>query len=223
MHELAPGLHLARGGPGRTLNVYLLGDVVVDSGVRWSRRRLGRQLAGRQLAAHVLSHAHFDHAGCSAWLCHTFTMPLWCGAGDAAAISSGRVDTHGSPLVNRLQRALAPVTAQPVSRALREGDLVAGFEVLEVPGHSPGALAFWRQGDRVLLCGDVLANLGLHPSRPRLVLAPAALSWDYQENRRSAGRLAELRPRLACFGHGFAVTDPGRFAATIQQLLSAPS
>jgi len=51
LHELAPGLALARGGPGRTLNIYLLGTVVVDSGVRWSRRRLARQLAGRQVTA----------------------------------------------------------------------------------------------------------------------------------------------------------------------------
>jgi hypothetical protein len=55
------------------------------------------------------------------------------------------------------------------------------------------------------------------------VLAPAALSWDAATNRRSARRLAELRPRLACFGHGFAVTDPGRFAATIQQATAACS
>jgi hydroxyacylglutathione hydrolase len=223
LHELAPDLHLAHGGPGRTLNVYLLGDIVVDSGVRWSRRRLAWQLVGRQVAAHALAHAHFDHAGCSAWLCHTLGVPLWCGAGDATAITSGRVDTHGSPLVNRLQRSLAPVTAHPVTRALRQGDVVGGFEVLEVPGHSPGALAFWRQRDRVLLCGDVLANFGLHPRRPRLVLAPAALSSDYQENRRSARRLTELRPRLACFGHGFAVTDPGRFAAAVDQLLPPAS
>jgi hydroxyacylglutathione hydrolase len=218
LHELAPGLSLARGGPARTLNVYLLGTVVLDSGVRWSRRRLAQQLAGRPVTAHALTHAHFDHAGCSAWLCRTLGVPLWCGAGDAAAISSGRVDTHGSPLVNRLQRTLAPVTAHPVSRTLAEGDLVGGFEVLEVPGHSPGALAFWRERDRVLVCGDVLANFGLHPSRPRLVLAPAALSSDHQQNRRSARRLAGLRPRLACFGHGFAVTDPGRFAAAVHQL-----
>jgi hydroxyacylglutathione hydrolase len=223
LHELAPRLALARGGPGRTLNVYLLDTVVVDSGVRWSRRRLGRQLAGRPVTAHVLTHAHFDHAGSSAWLCRALGVPLWCGAGDAAAITSGRVDSHGSPLVNRLQRTLAPVTAHPVSRALQEGDVVAGFKVLEVPGHSPGALAFWRERDRVLVCGDVLANFGLHPSRPRLVLAPAALSSDYAQNRRSAARLAALRPRLACFGHGFAVTDPGRFAAAVHRLLSAPS
>src|SRR6266508_1506889 len=218
LHQLAPGLALARGGPGRTLNVYLLDTIVVDSGVRWSRRRLARQLAGRQLTAHVLTHAHFDHAGCSAWLCHTFDLPLWCGAADAAAIGSGRVDSHGSPLVNRLQRTLAPVAAHPVTRVLREGEVVAGFEVLEVPGHSPGALAFWRARDRVLVCGDVVANFGLHPTRPRLVLAPAALASDYQQNLHSARRLAELRPRLACFGHGFALMDPGRFAAAVDQL-----
>jgi hydroxyacylglutathione hydrolase len=223
LHELAPGLALARGGPGRSLNVHLLGDVVVDSGVRWSRRRLARQLAGRQVTAHALTHAHFDHAGSSAWLCRTLGVPLWCGAGDAAAITSGRVDTHGSPLANRIQRTLAPVTAHPVGRTLEEGDLVEGFEVLEVPGHSPGALAFWRERDRVLVCGDVLANFGLHPTRPRLVLAPAALSSDYEQNRRSAARLAELRPRVACFGHGFAVTDPGRFTAAVDQLGSASS
>jgi hydroxyacylglutathione hydrolase len=136
----------------------------------------------------VLTHAHFDHAGSSAWLCRTLGVPLWCGAGDAAAIASGRVDSHGSPLVNRLQRTLALVTAHPVSRTLREGDVLAGFEVLEVPGYSPGALAFWRERDRVLICGDVLANFGLRPTRPRLVLAPAALSSDYEQN--GARRLA---------------------------------
>jgi Metallo-beta-lactamase superfamily len=147
LHQLAPGLALARGGPGRNLNVYLLGSVVVDSGVRWSRRRLARQLAGRQITAYVLTHAHFDHAGCSAWLCHTLGVPLWCGAGDANAIGSGRVDIHRSQLVNRLQRTLAPVAAHPVSRSLQEGDVVAGFEVLEVPGTlARGAGVLARRG-----------------------------------------------------------------------------
>jgi hypothetical protein len=60
-----------------------------------------------------------------------------------------------------------------VSRTLREGDPVGGFEVLEVPGHSPGALAFWRERDRVLVCGDVLPTSACDPTDPRLVLAPS--------------------------------------------------
>jgi hypothetical protein len=39
----------------------------------------------------------------------------------------------------------------------------------------------------------------------------------------SAGRVAGLRPWLACFGHGFAVTDPGRFPAAVDQLAPASS
>jgi hydroxyacylglutathione hydrolase len=191
------------GGPGRTLNVYLLGDVVVDAGVRWSRRRLARQLAGRQLSAHVLSHAHFDHAGCSAWLCRTLGVPLWCGA-EGRRRDLKRPGRH--PRLPVGQPAAAdpgagrrpPGQPHPGGRRPRRG-----FAVLEVPGHSAGALAFWRARDRVLVCGDVLANFGLHPERPRLMLAPAALSSDDEQNRRSAARLAELRPRLARFGHGF--------------------
>jgi hypothetical protein len=49
------------------------------------------------------------------------------------------------------------------------------------------------------------------------------LSWDVEANWRSARRLAELRPRLACFGHGFAFTDPGRFAAAVDQILPSSS
>jgi hydroxyacylglutathione hydrolase len=216
LYELAPGVSLARGGPGRTLNVYLVGTVVIDSGVCWSRRRLTRQLAGRRVTAHVLTHAHFDHAGCSAWLCETLAVPLWCGVGVAYAISSGEVDTQRAAWFRWATRTLFPVKPHPAAGTLQEGDIIDGFEVLEVPGHSRGALAFWRARDRVLICGDVLANFGVHPKRPRLVLAPAALSWDFAENRRSAQRLAQLRPRLACFGHGFAVTDPGTFAAAVE-------
>jgi hydroxyacylglutathione hydrolase len=178
LHELAPDLYLARAGLGRTLNVYLFGTVVLDSGVCWSRPLLARQLAGRQVTAHVLTHALFDHAGCSAWLCETLDVPLWCGAGDAEAIATGAVDTHRAAWFRRSTRILFPVRAHDVTRTLREGDVIDGFEVLEVPGHSRGALAFWRARDHVLICGDVLANFGLHPKRPRLVLTPAALSWD---------------------------------------------
>jgi hydroxyacylglutathione hydrolase len=217
-YELAPGVSILRGGPGLTLNVYLLGDVVVDSGLRWSNRLLARQLSGIKIAAHALTHAHFDHAGSSAWLCRAFDVPLWCGAGDAEAIRGGRVDSHGSALVNRLQRVLLPVAAQPVARELREGEVVGGFEVLEVAGHTAGSLAFWRPGDRTLVCGDVLANVVMRGRDVRLVCPPAALSADAVENRRMVRRLAELRPRLVCFGHGPPVTDPGRFAAAIEQM-----
>src|SRR5918999_567156 len=63
----------------------------------------------------------------------------------------------------------------PVDRRLKEGDEVGGFQVLDVPGHSPGHVAFWRESDRVLILGDVLNNVnittgipGLHEPKPYL-------------------------------------------------------
>ena len=46
-----------------------------------------------------------------------------------------------------------------VDRALKEGDEVGGFKVLDVPGHSAGHVAFWRESDGVLILGDVLTNM----------------------------------------------------------------
>ena len=215
MTELAPGLRILRAGPSRTLNAYLLDDVLLDSGLPWSGRLLAPQLRGRPVSAHALTHVHADHAGSAAWLCERLGVPLGVGAADVPAMQSGRVDTHGTLPLDLAVRALRPVRPRPVDRPLREGDLVGGFEVLEVPGHSPGSLAFWRERDRVLVTGDALANFALLDGRARVVVPPAFLSTAPDEAQRSAQRLARLRPRLAAFGHGYPITDPGRLAALL--------
>jgi glyoxylase-like metal-dependent hydrolase (beta-lactamase superfamily II) len=106
----------------------------------------------------------------------------------------------------------------PVARVLVEGDDVAGFTVLETPGHSPGHVAYWRESDRVLILGDVLNNMNLLTGIPGLHEPPAAFTPDPPRNRASARRLAELRPRLSCFGHGPPLRDPGRLADFVAQL-----
>ena len=156
--------------------------------------------------------------GCAApWACP-------CGAGPAMPPRSPAVGSTAT--ARRCQPAPADPGAghrppgQPHPPGRRRGGRLRGAGG---PGAFPGRAGVLAGGDRVLVCGDVLANVGLHPARPHLVLAPAALSSDCEENRRSARRLAGLRPRLACFGHGFAVSDPGRFAAAVEQLQPASS
>jgi glyoxylase-like metal-dependent hydrolase (beta-lactamase superfamily II) len=100
----------------------------------------------------------------------------------------------------------------PVERRLREADTVAGFEVLEVPGHSPGHVAYWRADDRTLICGDVLFNIRLPTLRAGLREPYRVLTADPARNRDSARRLAELRPELVLFGHGPPLRDPDAFA-----------
>ena len=82
----------------------------------------------------------------------------------------------------------------PVARRLKEGDEVGGFRVLETPGHTAGHISFWREHDRVLVLGDVMANMDIWTGLPVLREPQRFFSLDPELNRRSAERLADLEP-----------------------------
>ena len=205
MRLVADSVYMLRGFPPNAINVFLVEDVLVDAGYPWSRRRVLRQLAHREVRTHALTHAHPDHVGASHAVCEELGLPLWAPERDAEAVETGRVvggDNPFKPLVEA-QR----VAAHPVARRLREGDEVAGFQVLDVPGHSPGHVAYWRERDGVLVCGDVYFHIA-----GRLTEPWKFLSEDVERNRESMRRLAELEPALVLFGHGPPLRDTERFA-----------
>jgi hydroxyacylglutathione hydrolase len=84
---------------------------------------------------------------------------------------------------------------------------VAGFEVLETPGHSPDHAAFRREADRVLILGDVLNSINVLTGIRGLHEPPGFFTADPEENRRSACSLAALEPKLVLFGHGPPLRD----------------
>ncbi len=206
MRTHALDVHELEGRPPHTINVYLVGDVLVDAGTPSARRRILRQLRGRELSAHLVTHAHPDHFGSSHAVCEQLGLPLWTGDLDAEAVQTGRPVPSHTRVGELLAKAKMP-PGHPVERRLREGDAVgAGFHVLDVPGHSPGHIALWREADRTLIAGDVFFNL------PRLGPPPGFLTFDPAVNRASMRRLAELRPALVLFGHGPPLRDPQRLA-----------
>ncbi|MGA2700787.1 MAG: MBL fold metallo-hydrolase [Isosphaeraceae bacterium] len=212
MHRLAEDLELLDGFPPFSINIYVMGGVLVDSGTRFAVRRIVRQLRGRSLTAHALTHAHPDHQGASHAICELFGLPLWCGAADALAMETAGEIMARMPL-HWLSATVGPHWVgppHPVSRKLREGDEVGGFRVLETPGHTAGHLSFWREQDRVLVLGDVLANMHIWTGLPKLREPQRIFTLDPALNRQSAWRLAELQPRLTCFGHGPPLRDPRR-------------
>lgn len=220
MKQLADDVHLLAGFPPNAINVYLLGDVIVDAATRHARRRILRQVRGRAVTAHALTHAHPDHQGASHELCETLGIPLWCGDGDVAAMENEggiRQAQPGHVLNSLIDRAWSG-PPHACARRLRDGDDVAGFTVLETPGHSRGHVSFWRERDRVLVCGDVLNGMNLITTVRGLHEPPAIFTPDPSRNRDSIRRLAALEPALICFGHGPPMRDPGQlasFAATL--------
>ncbi|MDQ3741275.1 MAG: MBL fold metallo-hydrolase [Actinomycetota bacterium] len=220
MRELAPGVRQLRGFPPNAINVYVLEDVLVDAGTRRALRRIRRQTRSLPLSLHVLTHAHPDHQGASHAICTERGIPLWCGAGDADAMESPGGIARSQPpgLVNRLQDRFWTGPPHPVARRLREGDEVAGFAVLEVPGHSAGHVAFWRESDGVLVAGDVLNNVDVRTGVPGLREPLPAFTPDPVRNRESIRRLAALRPRLTLFGHGAPLRDWRKLERFVENL-----
>jgi hydroxyacylglutathione hydrolase len=211
MRSLADGVWQLSGFPPNNVNVYVLGDVLIDSGIALDRRRILRQTADHKLTAHSLTHAHIDHYGSSHAICQQLDIPMWCGAADVEAVETGKMEGPRG-------RMLPAAKAHPIARGLKEGDEVGGFTVLDTPGHSPGHVSYWRESDRVLVCGDVM--WGYNPflfsggiREPFPVVSP-----DPGLNRQSARRLAALEPSLVCFGHGAPLRDTARFVAAVERL-----
>ena len=176
-------------------NTYLVVDgdsrraVLIDPGDEGARIVQLVKDSGATLEAIWLTHAHIDHVG-----------------GIAAVLREWPVPVHMHPLDTEIFEHGTEVAAQygvpfeqppAPDRELAEGDVLQlgglRFDVLHVPGHSPGHVAFHGHG--ALFGGDVLfaGTVG----RTDLPLC------DPDELGRSLERLATLPPDTQVYaGHG---------------------
>lgn len=193
------------------LNVYLLatpaGPVLVDAAapgmLGWLRRKLRRfGLQPSDLAGVLLTHFHRDHAGTAPALArmgvpiHALDSEIPILAGRSPHPGYG--GRGGKLLLAAEQAALPPLAfrdVQPVS----PGQRVFGtaWEVVPVPGHTPGSLALFHPHTGDLLSGDTLVcDLGW-PRGPHPLFTP-----DYPRAVQSALHLLDLGARYVHPGHG---------------------
>jgi glyoxylase-like metal-dependent hydrolase (beta-lactamase superfamily II) len=216
MVEVAPDVLQLSGFPRDAVNKYVIGDVLIDAGVALEHRGIVNQARSAGVTAHALTHAHIDHFGGSSHVLRELGIPIWVGELDVPAVEAGK-QVNVLPVLGE-RMIWAGSKPCKVDRALQEGDDVGGFTVLFTPGHSPGHIAFWRESDRVLICGDVMWGHNAFLLRGGVREPFHMLSPDPAENRRSARRLAALRPELVCFGHGPVLRDPDAFVAAVERL-----
>ncbi len=220
MKQLADSVWQLSGFPPNAINVYLIDDVLIDAATRRGGKRIIRELKGHKLAAHALTHAHPDHQGSSHEICEHYGVPYWVGAGDDDAAENPELIGQRQPDHFLSQFFVKTMTgpAHRVDRVLREGDDVASFKVIAVPGHSAGHVAFWRESDGVLILGDVLNNMDVITAIPGLHEPKSFLTPDPAENRRSARKLTPLEPKLVLFGHGAPLRDTAKFVDFVAKL-----
>ena len=101
----------------------------------------------------LLTHGHIDHAGAAADLADALSVPIE-GPHEADAFLLAGLAEQGKRFGITDARNVTP------TRWLREGDRVTigklSFEVLHVPGHTPGHLVFVARPERFALVGDTL-------------------------------------------------------------------
>lgn len=216
--HVADGVWLVRGGfPAKTMNVYLIEDdggiTVFDAGIHGmdaAIRTAAVRLGGIKRV--VLGHADADHRGAAPGL----NAPVYCHPADVEAAQSSnpvrpyhdfsKLAPHGRLVLPRM----LPVWdggAVPIAGTVQDGEQVAGFRVVELPGHAPGLIGLYRDSDRVALVTDCVYTLDPQTGiKGRARVPHPAFNLDTEQARASIRKLADMEPSVAWPGHA----DPVR-------------
>jgi len=230
--QVASGVWLVRGGfPIKTMNVYLIdegdGLTVFDAGIAAMGPAL-RAVCARMGAIKrvVLGHADADHRGAAPVL----GAPVHCHAAERAAAESSvpmrdywdlqKLRAYGRLYFARTLPAWDG-GAVPIAGTLAEGDVIAGFEVVELPGHAPGLIGLLRPSDRLALVSDCVYTLDIQTGRKGGPRVPhPAFDVDVEQARASIRKLAALGPSAVWAGHADPVT--GDVRGQLERAAAAP-
>ncbi|MFT3866630.1 MAG: MBL fold metallo-hydrolase [Solirubrobacterales bacterium] len=189
------------------------GLVLVDAGFPGHEAKILKAVEdlGRRpedLSDLVFTHAHPDHIGSAASIVERTGARTWIHRLDASIAEGGGPFRPMTPAPGLIQRigfrvfwrpgeAISPVRIDRQFDDAERLPVAGALDVIHTPGHSAGHASFsWRDG-RLLIVGDVGANV---------VGVSDPLGFEDRElGRRSQRRLAAMNFEAAAFGHGRAI------------------
>lgn len=206
-------------------------DLLIDTGLGMaSLKAAARHLLEKALTA-VATHAHYDHVGGfhefeervihraeAGWVANGHRASLYGGAKDDALLESVRAAGYDIPpqLFTAVPKdgydpAAYSVLPAPATRMVEEGDVIdtgdRRFEVLHLPGHSPGSIGLWEAPSGTLFSGDAVYD------GPLLDELPGSDIPGYVSTMK---RLRELPVRVVHAGH-----DPSFGRERLRELCDA--
>jgi glyoxylase-like metal-dependent hydrolase (beta-lactamase superfamily II) len=193
-------------------------DLLVDSGLGLaSLRQAAHDLFGGRDVLAVATHAHSDHAGGLHEFDHRLVHPAEAedlrrghdsfpadpadyDPAFAEALAGLGYDISGGLLTAVPHRGFSTrrrgIPAAEPTRLLQEGDVVGlgdrAFEVLHLPGHSPGGVGLWEAASGTLFSGDAIYD------GPLLDALPGS---DREAYVRTMRRLLALPVEVVRAGH----------------------
>ncbi|WP_119301333.1 MBL fold metallo-hydrolase [Dongia deserti] len=206
-------------------------DLLIDTGLGMASLKSAAQHLFEKKLTTVVTHAHYDHIGGfhefddrvihsaeseRAALGHSAS--LYGGGRDDALLESIRASGYDVP--PELFTAVPGddydpgsyrVLPAPATRIVKEGDIIdigdRHFEVLHLPGHSPGSIGLWEFKTGILFSGDAIYDGPLLDELPGSDI-PAYVA--------TMKRLRELPVTVVHAGH-----DPSFGCARLRELCEA--
>ncbi len=142
-------------------NTYVVYDetgkcLVIDPGCsdQAEEQQLSSFIQSKKLTVTQLinTHCHIDHVLGNAFVKHAFDVPLWIHKKEEPLLKSVKAYAPNYGFY-QYEEALA-------DHYLKEGDIVTlgkhQFQILFVPGHSPGHIALYHEPHKLVIAGDVL-------------------------------------------------------------------
>jgi glyoxylase-like metal-dependent hydrolase (beta-lactamase superfamily II) len=161
--------------------------------VRKAFERAGASFS--KISSILLTHQHVDHISGAAAVQEESHAIVACHSADAPF-----VDGHQTPRIPAILRLFVHPRVVPVARVLENGDTVGPFQVVHVPGHTLGEVAFYHPERKILFSGDSVVE-----RRGALTLGAPGFAADISKAVDSLQVLRKLDVELLLPGHGVPV------------------
>lgn len=213
----------------QVVNVVMIGKpdngewILVDTGMPQSGEEIVNAAAkrfgtGNKPSAIILTHGHFDHSGNVVHLVKEWNVPVYAHPLEFPYLTGQQsypkpdTDVEGGGLAKISGYfPKEPVNVKDVLHALPEDGSVPKlpyWKWIHTPGHAPGHISLFREGDRTLISGDAFITVKQDSFYKVLVQKsevqgpPRYLTTDWKAAWESVKKLDELRPKLVIPGHG---------------------
>ncbi|MEH7452264.1 MBL fold metallo-hydrolase [Gottfriedia acidiceleris] len=166
---------------------------------------------GKKITNIVLTHAHGDHVGALDQLKSLLPDAVVSISKRDAKLLKGDSSLEASE-PNTPIKGGVPKNIQTIpDRLLQEGDTIGSLIAIEVPGHTPGSMAFLDQRTNAIIAGDAFSLRGGFAISGQLRILfpfPSMATWNKDAALNSAKKISELKPTLLAVGHGTMLSHP---------------